>query len=43
LRVLREHLAINRASAEHAPNGVTKDRIGHTNNIEANVWSIELG
>jgi hypothetical protein len=40
---LREHLASNRASAEHVPNGVTEDRIGHTNDIEVNVWSIKLG
>jgi hypothetical protein len=43
LRVLREYLAINRASAEHVPNGITEDRIGHTNDIEVTVWSIELG
>jgi hypothetical protein len=43
LRVLREHLAINRASTEDVPNGVAEDRIGHTNDIEVNVWSIELG
>jgi hypothetical protein len=42
-RVLREHLAINRASAEHVPNGVTEDRILDTNDVEMNVWSIELG
>jgi hypothetical protein len=35
LRILREHLAINRASAEHVPNGVTDDRIGHANDSEA--------
>jgi hypothetical protein len=43
LRILREHLAINRASAEHVPNGVTEDRISHTNDIEVNVGSIDLG
>ena len=43
LRILREHLAINRASAEHIPDGVIEDRIGHTNDIEVNLWSIELG
>src|SRR4029077_5271635 len=32
-----------RASAEHVPNGVIEDRIGHTNYIEVNVWSIDLG
>jgi hypothetical protein len=41
--ILREHLAIDRGNAEHVPNGVTEDRIGHTNDIEVNVWSIELG
>jgi hypothetical protein len=43
LRILHEHLAINRASAEHLPNGVTEDRIGHANDSQKNVWSIELG
>jgi hypothetical protein len=43
LRVLREHLAINPASTKHVPNGVTEDRIGHTNDIEVNVWSVALG
>jgi hypothetical protein len=43
LRVLREHLAIDRTSAKHVPNGTTEDWIGHANDIEANVWSIELG
>jgi hypothetical protein len=43
IRILREHLAIDRGNAEHVSNGVTGDRIGHTNDIEVNVWSIELG
>jgi hypothetical protein len=43
IRILREHLAIDRGNAEHVSNSVTGDRIGHTNDIEVNVWSIELG